>query len=341
MTERSKTGLTRGHLGKDRVRIRDELLQRGIADHLSLVVREIHADDQQLLLPLRPWTSRDHTIEIGHISRRLGGLLPALRIDQSRCGRSLATEPGHAGVVPSDHHFLAIIRLRRSARQISADFQLHSRGHSRRHFHRLQHTPRQIRQRQLALQRHTVNRDVIPRRHCPTSSIRVRLKHLSILQSRRARDLAATFVRSLRLHQQIAPRIHSLLQQGQHTRRQPLPHRLRHRQFQRPPRILINKVQHLLPALQSQLHALLPIQARRDKTLRPPPKLLKHRLWHRFLPKGSHPLRQHQVRRSRQRPFEPAGCCGSQTALNWCWLPHGCSHWRLRRNRHHLHDIRL
>ena len=127
-----------------RVHVHDELLQRGIAHHLALEVRKIHADEQQRLRSLRPGTRHDHPIEVRAIHRRSSGLLAALRINHRRHRLAFVPVTSHALVIPSDHHFITHAALFRIADQIRADPDLPAIRDPFRYLHRLQHPPRQI-----------------------------------------------------------------------------------------------------------------------------------------------------------------------------------------------------
>ena len=262
------------HVRINRVHVRDELLQGRIGNTLSLVVWEIHADDEQRLPTLCPRGGGDHAIEVRGRCK-FGGLLTTLFGDQSRDRLSFILVSSHALIIPGDHHIGTAFGWWTTVLDRQA------RRHPRLDLRLLQNPPRQVSQGQFAIQSDPMNADAISGWHRSPPTIREGLKHPAILQGRDARDLAAALLRRCRLHQQVAAPAHRLLQKCHDVRRQFLPHRCRHRQFQRSPRILIDEVQQLLAPLPGQLDSFFQIRIRLGPTLRPAPEFLKHRLHHR------------------------------------------------------------
>ena len=290
--------LAERHFRPVRGHIIDQRSQRRIAHHLAGEVGKIHADDQQLLRPLRAGTLRNHAAP--RITAR-HSLRAGRRVERAeRVAR--AAEKCVVGAIPIHHHLIA-----RRARH-------HTRGRAHlcarlqiRDLDRLQHAARQFRERQFPIERDALHRDIRASRHRVAQSVRERGKCTPIAHRDRAlhrqhrEPLPRRWHR--RDHGEITASGNRLLKLRHDIRRQLPPHRRRHREFQRALRILIDEIRHLIPPLLGQRAPfaqecrLFLSRPRARKTIRPIAEPREHRFLHGQLPSQILPHRQRHLRR--------------------------------------------
>ena len=236
-----------------------------------------------------------------------------------------------------------------------------------RDLHRLQHAPRQFRERQFPIERDALHRDVRARRHRVTQAVGERGKSPSVPHRDRAlhRPHREPLPRSRhrRDHRQITAPGNWLLKLRDNILRQLPPHRRRHREFQRALWILINEIRHLIAPLLRQRPPI--VQKRRlflrstraRKAIRPIAKARKHRFLHRQLPPQILPHRQHHLRRhftsrthrarSRRDRFHLCRLlrCGRRNtwrdffqSRRWLSLRRHRDRWLRSASRHHMPD---